>query len=246
MFDLIEPAIMWFDSQLKDDPQQIRENPVRLYVMGANEWRDYPDFPPPARETYYYLGEKKLLPEAQPDSPPDRYHYDPNDPTPIIGGAQFHILAGARDNRKLEGRPDVLTYTSAPLLYPMEIIGPVKVQLFVTSSRDYTDFFGRLCDVYPDGRSINICDGLFRVEPGKGETMPDGTLCIEIDLWSTAYRFKAGHCLRLIVSSGAHPRWSRHTGSSSPITDTVLYSADQTIYHDRQHPSVLMLPVVNG
>jgi uncharacterized protein len=128
----------------------------------------------------------------------------------------------------------------------VDVIGPVKVQLYVKSSREHTDFFGRLCDVYPDGRSINVCDGLFRIEPGKCEKLPDGTLRIEIDLWGTAYRFKAGHCLRLIVSSAAHPRWNRHTGGSNPFTDKILYPADQTVYHDPEHPSALIIPVVGG
>ena len=108
------------------------------------------------------------------------------------------------------------------------------------------DFFGRLCDVYPDGRSINICDGLLRVEPGKGEAQPDGSLKLEIGLWATAQRFRLGHCIRLQVSSGAHPRWNRNLGTGEPFaTATRILAADQTIYHDAAHPSALVLPVVD-
>ncbi|MFC1976468.1 CocE/NonD family hydrolase, partial [Chloroflexota bacterium] len=117
-----------------------------------------------------------------------------------------------------------------------------RLELYVRSSLAHTDFFGRLCDVYPHGRSINICDGLFRVAPGKGEPQPDGSLRIEIDLWSTAYRFRRGHRLRLQVSSGAHPRWNRNLGTGEPPgTGTKLAIAEQIIYHDRRHPSALVL-----
>lgn len=118
--------------------------------------------------------------------------------------------------------------------------------LYVRSSRAYTDFYGRLCDVQPDGRSLNICDGLFRVQPGRGEPRPDGSLAIEVDMWATAYQFQPGHRLRLQVSSGAHPRISRNLGSGDPVmTGTIMHIADQTIYHDAQHPTALLLPVIN-
>jgi putative CocE/NonD family hydrolase len=174
----------------------------------------------------------------------DNYRYDPSNPTPALGGAQFSPLAGPRDNRKLEARPDVLTFTTPPLSQPVEIIGQVRLQLYVKSSLDYTDFFGRLCDVFPNGRSINICDGLFRVRPGKVERQLDGSMCIEIDMWATAYHFKSGHRIRLQVSSGAHPRWSRNLGTGDSITGSEMKVALQTIFHDSTHPSALILPVV--
>jgi hypothetical protein len=109
----------------------------------------------------------------------------------------------------------------------------------------YTDFFGRLCDVAPSGYSTNLCDGLFRVEPERSEAQSDGSRRIEIDLWATAHRFRQGHRLRLQVSSGAHPRWSRNLGSGEPLVSGVrLTVADQTIYRDAAHPSALLLPVV--
>jgi hypothetical protein len=155
--------------------------------------------------------------------------------------------AGAVDNRPLEARPDVLCYTTPPLERALEVIGPVRLELYVRSSLAHTDFFGRLCDVSPDGRSTNICDGLFRVEPGRGEAQPDGSLRLEIGLWATAHRFLPGHCLRLQVSGGAHPRWSRNLGSGEPpATGVRLTIADQTVYHDAAHPSALVLPVTSG
>ncbi len=240
-----QEGIDWYDAQLKGDTSHLREKPVRLYVMGADEWRDFDAYPPRAKPTRYYLGDPLCRKAPQNEDSGDRYTYDPADPTPALGGTQFGLPGGPRDNRPLERRADVLTYTSEPLYEDVEVIGAVCLELYVQSSCAYTDFFGRVCDVHPDGRSINICDGLFRIQPGKGEPQPDGSLRIEIDLWATAYRFREGHAIRLLVSSGAHPRWSRNLGTGEPMTtSTAMCVAQQTIYHDRAHPSALVLPVM--
>lgn len=242
MLDGLRVGLQWFDVHLQGRAQQ-RQQPVRIYVLGADEWRDLADWPPPARSTRLYLHSgRTLTPEApRTNEPPDVYRYDPADPTPIIGGAQFSPLAGPVNNRRLERRRDVLVYTSAPLVRDLEIIGPVRLELFARSSRAHTDFAGRLCDVDTEGRSINICDGLLRTHSGLE------TACRLVDMWATAYRFKAGHRIRLVVSSGAHPHWSRNTGSGEPeATATALCPADQTIYHDADRPSALVLPVTAG
>lgn len=241
---MLKPGIDWFDAQLKDQPQRLRSNPVRIYVMGANEWRDYADYPPLSRPQTYYLQSGNRLGMQPTDAAPSRYCYDPKHPTPSLGGAQFSLWAGARDNRKLECRSDVLTFTTNPLDHPVEIIGNVHCELYFRSSSEYTDFCVRMCDVYPDGRSINICDGFIRVEPGKCEQQNDGSLRARFDFWGTAYRFLIGHRIRLLVSSSAHPRWARHTNTANPLTDIVVRVAEQTIYHDINHPSALILPVM--
>jgi len=217
---------------------------VRLYILGADEWREMEAWPPPNPTTRLFLQPHGLLsPEPPADSPPDRYRYDPADPTPNLGGGLLFPPAGPVDNRPLEARPDVLVYTTPPLKQDLEVIGPVRLQLYVRSSLAHTDFFGRLCDVHPSGRSINICDGLFRIEPGKGERLPDGTLRIEVDMWATACRFRRGHRLRLLVASGAHPRWARNLGTGEPAaTATRMAVAEQEVYHDPEHPSALLLP----
>ena len=252
----LRQGLAWFNAHLKNDHGLLRTKPVRLYVMGAapngrsGEWREIDDWPPPATATRFYLHAQRCLSTDAPEtgSSPDHYRYDPADPTPALAGPVLALPAGPTDNRALEARPDVLTYTTPPLSSDVEVIGPVRLELYATSSLPYTDFFGRLCDVHPDGRSINICDGLFRVEPGKGDLrQPDGSLRIEVDLWATAMRFRRGHRLRLQVSSGAHPRWNRNLGTGEPVgTGTRMVAADQTIYHDRAHPSALVLPVVAG
>jgi len=246
----LREGLTWFDAHLRGDRRRLRRQPVRIHVMGADRpaWRELDDFPPPARQVRYYLHADGVLTMEKPGATasPDHYRYDPTDPTPALGGALLALQgAGPQDNRPLEARPDVLCYTTPPLTRDVEVIGPVRLELFVRSDLPHTDFFGRLCDVAPDGRSINICDGLFRVEPGRGEAQPDGILRIAIDMWATAHRFRQGHRLRLSVSSGAHPRWSRNLGTGQALaTGVSMAVAEQTIYHDQAHPSALVLPVV--
>ena len=263
----IREALAWFDTHLKDKQGVLPEKPVQIYVMGAEAWREFDDWPPPHQPTSYYLqglgqenghfdtstqlsGTKlsagRLAPTTPaPNNPPDHYRYDPADPTPNMGGALLSTDAGAVDNRALEARPDVLVFTSPPFLGSLTIIGPVKAILYVQSSSPFTDFFARLCVVEADGRSLNLCDGLLRLEPGKGERQPDGSLRIEIDMVATAYQFQPGQCIRLQVSSGAHPRIGRNLGTGEPVlTSTHMVVQEQTLFHDGKRPSVLVLPVV--
>lgn len=252
----LRESLAWFDTHLRADRPPASPTtptspaapaPVRIFVLGANRWQALPDWPPPATPARWYLqphGQLSPIPPAQSSS--DHYRYDPADPTPAVGGTILTSDAGPRDNRKLEARPDVLTYTSAPLEDDLEVIGPVAVELYVQSSVEHTDFFARLCDVTPRGRSINICDGLLRLRPGLFERAADGTMCVRVELWPTACRFRKGHRLRVQVSSGAHPRFSRNPGSGEPLaTATTLVAADQHIWHDAQHPSAIVLPVCN-
>jgi putative CocE/NonD family hydrolase len=156
-------------------------------------------------------------------------------------------FAGIRDNHPLETRPDVLTYTSAALPDALDVIGQVSLRLYVHSNRAHTDFYGRLCDVDLAGVSHNVCDGLLRLRPGSGTLQPDGSRCITVDLWATAHRFRRGHRLRLLVASGAHPRWARNLGTGKPpAVGREMVKADQTIYHDVQRPSALLLPIVSN
>lgn len=243
MLDGLYAGLDWFDAQLKGRADRLRSQPVRVFVMGTDEWRDLPAWPPPAHETRVYLHSGRSLTFEMPQQPEatDTYRYDPADPTPIIGGAQFSPLAGPVNNARLEARRDVLVYTSPPLARDLEIVGPVRLELFAQSSLAHTDFAGRLCDVHPNGRSINICDGLCRINTGRDLG------CVSVDMWATAYHFRAGHRLRLVVGSGAHPHWNRNLGTDEPLaTGTALCAADQTIYHDAARPSALVLPVTVG
>jgi putative CocE/NonD family hydrolase len=214
--------------------------------MGAEAWRDLPAWPPPARLQSLYLAANACL-AGQPSAAdaPDDYIYDPADPTPSFGGPLMSPHAGRRDNLRLEARPDVLVFTSEALEVDLTVMGTAAITLYVRSSLDNTDFFVRLCDVQRDGCSLNITDGFLRLSPGVGAIQDQGILRLEISLWPTAYQFKAGHRLRLQVSSGAHPRISRNTGEALPLAQASrLLPAHQTVFHDTERPSAIIIPVV--
>lgn len=248
--EMTRETLAWLDTHVKSQRGALRETPVRLFVMGANEWRAFADWPPPAQSERWHLQPGgALAPDVPPASEPDRYCYDPADPTPAVGGnslgARQHM--GARDNRALEARSDVLVYTSAALEHDMEVIGPVTADLYVRSSLEHTDFFARLCAVEPSGKSINLCDGIARLTPGSVTPEADGSLHLQLALWPTAYRFRKGQRVRVQVSSGAHPRFVRNLGTGEPLaTATKMVIADQTVCHDPQHPSAFVLPVLRG
>jgi uncharacterized protein len=232
-------ALEWFGVHLRHEPPR-SDWVVRAEVMGGGGWRDLAGWPPPAQAQQWYLQPGgKLATAPPPDSGPDRYRYDPADPTPAVGGSSLSMNSGPKDNRELERRPDVLTYTSDPLGAPLEILGPVTASLHAASSLGHTDFFARLCDVSPRGRSVNITDGLVRRVPGDPPV-------VSIGLWPTGHRFARGHRIRLQVSSGSHPRYARNLGSGEPLaTGTTLRAADQEIYHDPRRPSAVTLPVIS-
>jgi hypothetical protein len=245
----INEALAFFNAHVKGDDSQLRDQPVRIWVCGAEEWRNYPDFPPPGTQLqkWYLHAGGHLAPAPPSDSAPDTYRYDPTNPTPSVGGPLgpgWRVKAGPVDNNSLEARPDVLVYTSSPLENELEVIGPVSAVLFVHSTRENTDFFVRLCDVDPSGKSINVCDSLLRVAPGQPAPQEDGTLCLKIELWPTAHLFCRGHSLRLQVSSGAFPRFARNLGSGEPLaTAATPLIAEQSVYHDPDHASAIFLPL---
>ena len=234
-----------FDRELRGTPVQPPDNPVRVHLGGANEWLDLPDWPPPTQAHHLHLHPGGLLRNASPvDSEPDRYRYDPQYPTPDVGGNSDPGF-GSRDNHKLESRPDVLTYTTEPLTADIDVVGQPTVALYVRSNLSHTDFFVRLCDVHGrDGKSINVCDGIITLRPDTGQQQQDGTRQIRIELWPTAHRFKAGHRVRLQVSSGSHPRYARNLGTGEPLaTATTFRVAEQHVFHDPDHPSAIAIPV---
>jgi putative CocE/NonD family hydrolase len=249
-FFSVRETLKWFDVHLKGEERQLRPHPVRIYLTGANQWLEYESWPPPAQEGIFYLsrplgGPGELCPEPSLyEADPDTYWYDPADPTPNIGGPLLSHAAGSYDNRPLESRPDVLTYTTEPLEENLDVIGMAALTLYVTTSLPFSDFFGRLCDVHPDGRSMNICDGLIRLEPDHIPPQPDGTLKVEIAMIPTAHRFLKGHRLRLQVSGGAHPRFARNLGTGEPLpTATRMEKCQKAVYFGPAHPSLLLLPV---
>ncbi|HHB82495.1 MAG TPA: CocE/NonD family hydrolase [Devosia sp.] len=246
IIESVHSTLAWMKAKLEDDTSDLRKNPVKLHISGLDEWREYESFPPPNSEqvTHFLSPDNALAPQPENTAPPAQYTYDPNDPTPNLGGAIFAFTgAGAFDNRKLEARPDVLTFTTPPLSEPVTIIGKSEVTLFAKSSLEHTDFMARLCDVNPNGKSINICDGFIRITPENCKKQADGTWKLNISLHNTAHQFKAGHAIRLQIASGAHPRISRNPGVLEEFDKTPeMLKAEQSIFFDKKHPSALKLP----
>ena len=175
---MTEAPLLWFDTHLMGMTGLLPERTVTLEVLGeGGGWRDFEAWPPPATATPWFLHPGGGLSTDAPTASghePDRFRYDPADPTPSVGGIGM-LTGGSRDNRELEARPDVLVFTSDVLDRALEIVGPVHADLHVSSSLDHTDFFVRVCDVYPDGRSMNVCDGLQRFTPSTIARASDGS-----------------------------------------------------------------------
>ena len=246
---MTDAPLDWFDTWLLGREGLLGPTPVKVHVQGEGaRWRDLPDWPPPSEPTRWYLhagGRLAPIPPAE-ASEPDRYRYDPADPTPSIGGIGM-LTGGAADNRPLEARSDVLVYTSDELGEPLELIGPVEAQLHVGSSLDHTDFFVRVCDVSPDGRSVNVCDGLQRFDPASIRRNPDATFTAAVALWPVGHTFAPGHRIRVQVSSGAHPVYARNLGTGDPsATATTLQNADQAVHHEPGRLSWVTLPHFSG
>ncbi|MGB1250051.1 MAG: CocE/NonD family hydrolase, partial [Candidatus Promineifilaceae bacterium] len=242
-------SLRWFDKHLKGI-DNLRAKPVRMLLMGANEWREYEQWPPEATDTTYYLQGNGVKDgtlsrySAPPNNPPSCYNYDPNNPTPNAGGPLLSVDAGPVDNRALEARKDVLTFTTPVLQSDCDVIGHPKVTLFVRSSAVSADFFGRICDVDPSGKSTNICDALYRIKPQRDQADANGGYKLTFDLSPIGYRFKAGHQIRLQISSGAFPRFQRNLGLDGDFMfETDMVVADQTVYHDPTQPSSVTLPI---
>lgn len=243
---MMRESLDWFDVHCGGRPREDRR-PVRLRVMGTAGWRDYDEWPPPGYAPLrWYLQAEGHLGAARPEpSAPDRFRYDPNDPTPSVGGPAFSFTgAGRKDNRKLAARPDVLSYTSAPLAADTEIIGEVNAEVWLRSSRSHTDVYVRICDVDHRGRCFNVCDGIATLSDERPEVDSDGVAFVRVQLWPTAYRFRRGNRIKVLVAGGAHPMYARNPGTGEPrATATTLLPADQEIFHDPDRPSAILLPV---
>ncbi len=243
----LKDSISWLRSILLNDKSGERESPLKLFVMGAKEWRYYKSWPPEDSEfqRWYLQPGGNLAKTPADESEPDSYIYDPENPTPALGGPTLFEFIGYRNNSSIEKRDDILIFDSALLTESIEIAGPVSAELYISSSLEYTDFFVRLCDLYPSGKSINICDGLQRIRPDRYPKADDGTVKVTIEMWPTAYFFRRGHRIRIQVSSGSHPRYARNPGTDESLGSAcTLNKAHQKIYHDPIHPSAVILPYI--
>jgi putative CocE/NonD family hydrolase len=242
----VRQTLSWMRAQLLGDTAALRGKPVRLHISGLNEWRDFEHYPPgePDLQIWHLHHEKILSPRPVKAAPPNVYRYDPHQPTPNLGGAIFAFTgAGPVNNAALERRSDVLVYTSEPLFSPLTVIGNVGVTLYARASLPNADFFVRLCDVDETGISTNICDGFIR-KSSADPAVPDDIWKLNFRLHATAHRFRSNHRLRVIVASGAHPRYARNTGTNEPLaTASTLLPVDIEIFHDPLRPTAVHLPV---
>jgi len=258
--------LAFYDRYLRDEGNDWEERPrLELFVLGRNEWRGESEWPLPGTEfTPFFLHRGGRLDRDVPrsDEPADRYTYDPEDPVPTIGGvnsvltmtqgAARPILPGPWDQRALEARADVLTYTSEELDRDLEAIGPVDFVLFAASSAKDTDFVVRVCDVYPDGRSIFLTEGILRAryrnshEGDSTELLEPGEVAeYRIRCYPLANVFERGHRIRVDVTSSSFPRFSRNLGNGEDVgTSTRIVVAQQTVLHTDVYPSHVVLPVV--
>ncbi len=262
--DLTEAHLRWFDATLKGEDGPLDERPpVEVFVMGERRWRGYEDWPVPgAREERWHLhGSGRLARGAPERGGPDEYDYDPRDPVPTVGGAT--LLApihrpGARDQREIEGRPDVLLYTSEVLRENVTVLGPVHAALFAATSAPDTDFVVRLVDVHPDGTAIGVADGVIRasareafpapgvIRPVKPEPVEPGRVYeYSVDLWATGVTFQAGHRIRVHVTSSCFPRWDRNLNTGEGPESARAEVARQRIFHDPERPSHVTLTIVD-
>jgi putative CocE/NonD family hydrolase len=214
--------------------------PVRLFVMGVQQWREFDQWPPAGyTQQRWHLREGNALgQEPAAFVAPSAFTYDPSDPTPSLGGAKLEARgAGAVDNRPLERRSDVLTFTSDVLDRDVEVIGEVAAEVWLRADRPTCDLFVRVCDVDRKGRSVNICDDLVKVRP-------DGISKVSVALSPTAHVFRLGHRIRVQVSAGAFPRFARNLGGDEPLpTAATPHVTNLEIFHDAAHPSAILLPV---
>ncbi len=264
-YDENEITLNWYDYLFKGVQNEFTQKPVRIFVMGLNQWRQEDDWPlARARNTKYFLhsqggansagGNGSLSAAAPHSEPSDHYVYDPSNPVPTIGGPlccdSQHLRPGPRDQRPNEARNDVLVYSTPAFSQNVEVTGPISLELYAASSAVDTDFTAKLVDVGPDGFAQNLTEGIIRARyrdsQEKADFLTPGQVYkFTIDLWSTSNVFLKGHALRLEISSSNFPRFDRNLNTAEqPESGQQFVSATNVVYHDAQHPSALVLPVV--
>ena len=264
-FSESETTLRWYDYLLKGVRNEFAGESVKIFVMGTNQWREETDWPlARARSTKYFLhsqgkanslrGDGTLSTSAPGAETPDKYVYEPSQPVPTTGGPlccdERHERPGPLDQRPVEARDDVLIYSTASFTRDTEVTGPVLLEFYAKSSSIDTDFTAKLVDVWPNGFTQNLTEGIIRARYRESTAKavflnPDQIYKFNLNLWSTSNVFLKGHMLRLEVSSSNFPRFDRNLNTGQPAAAGHVYvSATNTILHDAEHPSALILPVV--
>lgn len=262
LIDLYGEVTRWFDRWLPDSPQTKQDAPVRIFIMGENAWRDEQEWPlARTRWTPFYLrgggnansrfGDGTLsteLPSAEEAA--DTYIYNPANPTPFLTDPTSAQIGEADDYTAVQRRDDVLVYQTELLEQACEVTGPIKVELYASSSAPDTDFMAMLIDVWPNGYRQRLCDGMVRARFREGMEKPTliepgQTYRYQIDCWNTAHVFKAGHRICVQISSSAFPKFDRNLNTGAALGKTSEFvSAEQHIYHNAAHPSAILLPII--
>ncbi|MBZ0270137.1 CocE/NonD family hydrolase, partial [bacterium] len=249
----------WFAHWQKGEANGVMDlPPVAYYLMGSsgagNEWRTAWNWPPPAASTDYYFhadGTMTTTPGGASD-PALSFTSDPDDPVPTLGGANLTFEIGPRDQSPVESRSDVLVFTTSVLTETLEVTGPVRVVLHAATDRLDTDFAAKLCDVYPDGRSMIVCDGILKARhrdsfAAEELLVPGVAYEFTIDLWDTAIAFAPGHRIRVSVAGSNYPRYEANPNTGEPFRQhTTTLVATNDLYVDVSRPSRLVLPVTNA
>ncbi len=263
LIDLRKVELEWFDYWLKGIETGIMKQPkVDIFTMGKNAWRRTDSWPLAGTEYVEYFihsngnantstGDGKLsTTKPNKEEPYDSYTYDPSDPCPNIYDTSTMPAEGPFDQRPIERRNDVLVYSTATLDKDLDITGPVKVKLFASTSARDTDFWAQLVDVFPNGYSTHLTEGIirasYRSSLEKPELLePERVYEFDIDLWVTSNIFQGGHRVRLDISSSSFPKYDRNPNTGNELgTDTTLKTAHQRIYHDARYLSHILLPVI--
>jgi putative CocE/NonD family hydrolase len=232
---------------------------VRIFVMGANRWRDAHHWPPHDVTPLVLFPQLdgRLTPTAPTETGELHFEFDPRDPVPTVGGANFFIgsdggyLTGQWDQRELDGRRDILRFTSDPLTTDVEVIGRVIATIHAATSAASTDWTAKLVDVHPDGRALNVVDGIRRMhaaDTGSEDIEPDALVEVEITLGDTAQLFGRGHRIRLDISSSNYPRFDRNPGTSAHLGTAppeTYQIAQQRVVIKHGRPARLTLPVIS-
>ena len=262
VIDLNGYLLRWFDYWLKGkDTGIMNEPPVRIFVMGENKWVDENEWPMARTQwTKYYIhsqgranslfGDGTLSTTPPTNEPVDSYTNDPTHPVTFITEPSFAQIGSADDYRSVQRRDEVLVYTSEPLQEDTTVCVPIKVQLYASTSAKDTDFMAMLIDVWPNGFAQRLIDGIVRARFREG--MENPTLIepgkiygYKLDLWNTCQTFKQDHRIRLQIASTSFPKYDRNPQTGEELGKTTkLQSAEQKIFHDREHPSHVVLPIV--
>lgn len=265
--DIVDSHITFYDEHVRGQVPATPAPRVRIFVMGADQWRDEADWPlPDTQYTDFFLssggsantrsGDGALATEASPTEGDDSFRYDPADPLPTAGGALLPSLpglVGPVDQRVVDGRADVLCYTGPVLTEPVEVTGFVELKVFVSASTVDTDITAKLVDVFPDGKAINLCDGILRLRYrnslSEPEMMSPGEVYeVTVKMSVTSNVFLPGHRIRLDVSGSNFPHYDRNSNTGGVISSEALadmVAVDTTVHHGGARPSRLVLPVID-